>query len=343
MNTMEAQELKCFLNNANRITGRNSFPILNNVYIRNQWLVVSNLDVYYFKKFVDLPPKLECLIDLSILNDITKKIKQGNIDLGTCGKIKTAKGEFRYLSCDPADYPLIPNGKGKFSVRLTDELIKHLKIATKFSASDPLRPVMNSVVFEKKHIVGTDAHCLYFHTHKEKPRFEFMILPVVIHILTKPMDVKLFSEKEYVKYIEFVSDDEKILFRSIEGKYPDWKAVVPKKYKIVVNLHKKELLELIDSASISTPHSGLIRFNYINRGKKKIVISSQDIDRSLDFTGELRNFTSRGSGITIGFRDVFMQKILSILPNDIKIGFVDPSRAMMINDVALLMPMMLEP
>jgi len=122
---------------------------------------------------------------------------------------------------------LIPNVKKNLEL---EPYNKDFGLATKLIiGDDTIRPIMTGNNFDKKHIVGTDAHKLYHIAHKSK--YDGTYLP--IQTLEKDYSKSGISASvNFQKYVE--------KYGKIVGNYPNWKAIVPQTnlYKISIDTQK---------------------------------------------------------------------------------------------------------
>ncbi len=225
------------------------------------------------------------------------------------------------------------------------------------TADDELRPVMNGIYFdittEDITLVASDGHKLVRYktlAAKGSERAAF-ILPKKPANLVK----NLLSKEQGIVSVEF--DDRNALFvlsdyrmscRLIEGRYPNYNAVIPKNNPHTVTIDRLQLISTLRRISIfSSQASSLVKLHIQD---DEMVISAQDIDFSTSAT-ETLNCQYTGNQMNIGFKSTFLIDILSNISTDeVTIELADPSRAGVIlpaeqgeqeDLLMLLMPMML--
>jgi DNA polymerase-3 subunit beta len=226
------------------------------------------------------------------------------------------------------------------------------------SGNDDLRPVMSGVFFQLSSsgmtFVATDAHKLvkYERTDVVAPETAEFIMP------KKPLNliksVLAGSEEEVtVNYnnsnVQFSFDDTVIICRLIDGKYPNYEAVIPKENPNIMSINRVQLLNTVKRVSIfsnKTTHQIRLRI-----AGAELHISAEDIDYSNKAEERLR-CSFQGDDMQIGFNARFLTEMLSNLNSEeIQLELSLPNRAGIITPVdgleqgeqvtMLVMPVML--
>lgn len=226
------------------------------------------------------------------------------------------------------------------------------------SGNDDLRPVMSGVFFQLSSsgmtFVATDAHKLvkYERTDVVAPETAEFIMP------KKPLNllksVLVGSEEEVtVNYnnsnVQFSFDDTLIICRLIDGKYPNYEAVIPKENPNIMNINRVQLLNTVKRVSIfsnKTTHQIRLRI-----AGAELHISAEDIDYSNKAEERLR-CAFQGDDMQIGFNARFLTDMLTNLNSEeVQLELSLPNRAGIITPVdgleqgeqvtMLVMPVML--
>ena len=226
------------------------------------------------------------------------------------------------------------------------------------SGNDDLRPVMSGVFFQLSSsgmtFVATDAHKLvkYERTDVVAPETAEFIMP------KKPLNllksVLAGSEEEVtVNYnnsnVQFSFDDTVIICRLIDGKYPNYEAVIPKENPNIMSINRVQLLNTVKRVSIfsnKTTHQIRLRI-----AGAELHISAEDIDYSNKAEERLR-CSFQGDDMQIGFNARFLTEMLSNLNSEeVQLELSLPNRAGIITPVdgleqgeqvtMLVMPVML--
>lgn len=341
---MRKQELKNYIAKVKKFNKcNNTLDVLNNVLIKDQYIITSNLDVTYKKFFKELDINLEVLIDLKFLEQIVKKTKSEYINLNEAGLIKIGDNKFDY-NFDPnkeIDFISYDLKKPLNAGHLNDTTISYLKTATNFVSNDDLRPSMTGVNITNNMIYSTDARMCYFkkHTSSVENSLDNIIIPVdAINLLTDNTYILNECDEDPLRF-SLINDNEEVVFRGIYGEYPNIEAIIPKDNFIQINTIKNDFLEQISFAEISAnKHTKKIQ---LKLNGDNVLIKSSDEDFVRGYTGIMKNTTHNyNEDFSIYLNAGFMTKISKFLNEDIKINASAPNRAVILNDTFLVMPLL---
>ncbi len=286
---------------------------------------------------------------------LTFEINDQNFGLN----IVSSNGNYSFVGVNGAEYPEMAQqleGAQQFVIPAS-VLLGALNKTVFCTADDELRPVMNGVFFdlspEKVTLVATDAHRLVryinFTAHTESPAN--FILPkkpanLLRNVLAKEQDdVKVtFTDK----HVRFEFGQTVIVCRQIEGRFPNYNAVIPQSNENRITVDRQTILNAAKRVAVfANPGTGLIK---LSLSENKINISAQDIDFSTS-AEETIECSYQGAAMNIGFKAPFLIEILgAVQSNDVVIELSDPSKAGLIlpfeneegeDIVMLLMPMLL--
>lgn len=296
-------------------------------------------------------------------------------------RVNYGKGEFTMPVKSAIDYPAIPtvaekNGEQregisplvKFSIE-TSRLLPVILAARVCSASDELRPVMNTVCVDCFHdhciVVASDGHSLYrrnLDTGMGWLKYgEFAAdQSAKLLIPTQSMSPlsKAFSTAES---LTVTADTQRICFESgdgtarlttvtIDGRYPNYESVIPKDNQHRLVLDRQELSATLRRISLFSNESS--NMCAMRRRDEHAVFQADDSDfgRNADEQVTIINpDTSLPDGFEIGFKISTMQQLLGCITGDnIVLEISDPSRAMLIKEdshisglILLIMPMLM--
>jgi DNA polymerase-3 subunit beta len=221
-----------------------------------------------------------------------------------------------------------------------------------------MRPVMSGVFFEihedSIRFVATDAHKLVRYSRTDvggDSPASFIVPKKPLNLLKGSMGAAKTEVK--VEYNEnnaqFSFENVVLLCRLIEGKYPNYEAVIPKENPFKLTIDRLDLLSSIKRVSIfanKTTHQVRLRM-----GGSELNISAED----LDFANEAQErltCTYAGDDMEIGFNSRFLQEMLGNLTSEnVNIEMSAPNRAGILTQVEtddisedilmLVMPVML--
>lgn len=190
------------------------------------------------------------------------------------------------------------------------------------AGNDDLRPVMSGVFFQfsPEHLtfVATDAHKLvkYQRSDVSAPQVAEFIMPKKPLTLLK--GILGGSESEVV--IEYNDSNAKFSFENIElvcrlidGKYPNYEAVIPKENPNKLTISRQQFLSSVRRVSIfSNKTTHQIRLKVAGA---ELNISAEDIDYS-NKAEERLSCDYQGDDMQIGFNSRFLTEMLNILTSD---------------------------
>ena len=274
-------------------------------------------------------------------------------------EISSEQGKYALAYANADEYPQAAEVVDASSLSIQGDTLATAINNTIFaSGNDDLRPVMSGVFFQLSSsgmtFVATDAHKLvkYERTDVVAPETAEFIMP------KKPLNllksVLVGSEEEVtVNYnnsnVQFSFDETVVICRLIDGKYPNYEAVIPKENPNVMSINRVQLLNTVKRVSIfsnKTTHQIRLRI-----AGAELHISAEDIDYS-NKAEERLTCSFQGDDMQIGFNARFLTEMLSNLSSDeIQLELSLPNRAGIITPVdglnegeqvtMLVMPVML--
>ncbi|MEN9700376.1 MAG: polymerase subunit beta [Bacteroidota bacterium] len=260
----------------------------------------------------------------------TFKVNPSNFQI----EIAYDNGKSRMVGFNGDEFPKVPELAGKSAIKLAGEVLSKAINKTLFATgNDDLRPVMSGVYcqFSGSEItfVATDAHKLvrYRRTDAQASGSSAFILP------KKPLNLlkgNLRGEEEVLlEYNEsnavFTFNDLVLVCRLIDGKYPNYEAVIPKENPNVLTIDRGQLLSSIKRVSIfsnKTTHQIKLKL-----AGSELSLFAEDIDFANEASERLTcNYD--GDDMEIGFNSRFLMEMLgNIDADEIKLSMSEPSRA----------------
>ena len=258
------------------------------------------------------------------------------IDKNTNGiEIGSENGKFKLAGQNGDEFPKTPSMHSASKTNMPSEVLSSAINKTLFATgNDDLRPVMSGVFCKLSDsgltLVATDAHKLVRYTRydiKSEQNAEF-ILP------KKPLNILkgiLAAANEEVK-IEYNETNAKFNFgsivltcRLIDGKYPNYNAVIPQENSNKLTIDRLSFLNSVKRVSIfSNKTTHQIRLKIAGN---EMHISAEDIDFS-NKADERLSCQYEGSDMEIGFNSRFLLEMISSLETDqIHLEMSAPNRA----------------
>lgn len=268
-------------------------------------------------------------------------------------------GKYSLMGQTADEYPQIPT-TGTNTVHLTldtQALLSGITRCIFATADDELRPVMNGIYLDINSegitFVASDGHKLVRSRNlslQGNDRAAF-ILPKKPANLLKNLLPKEQGNVEIDfddRNATFTLENYRMVCRLIEGRYPNYNAVIPTNNPFRATVERATLLSALRRVSVfSSQASSLVKLHLDNN---QLHVSAQDIDFSTSAEESLP-CEYEGHSLSIGFKSPFLIDILNNINSpEVVIELADPSRAGVIvpveqeeNDdlLMLLMPMML--
>lgn len=238
------------------------------------------------------------------------------------------------------EFPLVPALNDANSITLSSGILSNAINKTLFATGvDDLRPVMSGVFceFSPESItfVATDAHKLVKYTRSDAQATgssSFIIPKKPLNLLKNNLssnedDIKIeYNDSNAV----FTFGDITLICRLIDGKFPNYEAVIPKENPNVLRIDRATFLSSIKRVSIfanKTTHQ--IKLKLVG---SELSLSAEDIDFSNEAKERL-TCNYNGEDLTIGFNSRFLMEMLNNLNSEeVRLEMSEPSRA------GLLMP-----
>ena len=275
-------------------------------------------------------------------------------------EINANDGKYRISFVSAEEYPKPIEIKDSTSTSLNCGILSKAINSTIFATgNDDLRPVMSGVFFQfsTKNIilVGTDAHKLVRYIRNDLTsdgNSEFIMPKKALQVLKKT----ILTDSENNVSIEYNETNAKFTFenyslscRLIEGKYPNYEAVIPKENPNKLIIERILLLNSVKRVGIfSNKSTNQIKFKLAG---SELNISAEDYDYN-NKAEERISCNYNGDDIEIGFNSRFLTDMLNNLDcNEICLSMSLPNKAGIITPInendngeeitMLIMPVML--
>ena len=268
-------------------------------------------------------------------------------------------GTYSFVGVNGNEYPEMPGAEmGARELAIPANVLQSAIEKTIFAtADDDLRPVMNGIFFDiaedKVTMVATDAHRLvrYSNTGVKPGVVAGFILPKKPASLLKNLLAKEENEVKVTfgaKNARFEFGSTIIVCRQIEGRFPNYNAVIPQSNQNIVTVDRQTIINACKRVAVFA-NNGTAQLR-LTLTENSIKISAQDIDFSTS-AEETITCDYNGTPMAIGFKAPFLIDLLgSITSADVLLKLADPARAGLLlpaeneenEDVLmLLMPMLL--
>ncbi|MDX1700726.1 MAG: DNA polymerase III subunit beta [Melioribacteraceae bacterium] len=250
-------------------------------------------------------------------------------------EISSNHGKYALAYANSEEFPKAVELDNPSSTIINGDILGTAISKTIFAAgNDDLRPVMSGVFFqfsgEGLTFVATDAHKLVKYTRediKANQLAEFIMPKKPLNLLkgilaASESDVTIDYNDSNAK---FSFDNTILICRLIDGKYPNYEAVIPKENPNKLVIDRTQFLNSVKRVSIfSNKTTHQIRLKVAGA---ELNISAEDIDYS-NKAEERLTCDYQGDDMQIGFNSRFLTEMISNLTSDdVKLEMSLPNRA----------------
>ena len=250
-------------------------------------------------------------------------------------EISSDNGKYKLSGQNGEEFPKLPSVEAPSKLTMDSGALFNAVNKTIFATgNDELRPVMSGVYFELSTdsitFVATDAHKLvrYRRLDAKGDKGASFIMPKKPLNLLKSLTSSLNTTVE-IEYNEtnayFKLDQVELICRLIDGKYPNYEAVIPKENPNKLTISRTALLSSIKRVSIfsnKTTHQVRLRI-----AGSELNISAEDLDFSNE-AAERLTCEYAGEDMEIGFNSRFLMEMLNNLESDnVVLEMSAPNRA----------------
>ena len=326
------------------INSTNTLPILDNflfeVNKNNLIITASDLETT-FSSIINVDSELDSMVALParLLLDTLKTFPEQPLTFLKTQKntveISANNGKYAIAYAGGEEFPKAPQVNDSKTIQIKSNTLHTAINSTLFaSGNDDLRPVMSGVFFqfssEALTFVATDAHKLVKYSRtdiKAEETAEFIMPKKPLQLLKAILQG---SENDVsIEYndtnAQFRFGDSSLTCRLIDGKYPNYEAVIPKENPNQMQINRVNFLNSVKRVSIfSNKTTYQIRLNIAGTA---LQISAEDFDYS-NSAEERIDCEYQGEDIKIGFNSRFLIEMLNGLDcNNVKLSMSLPNRA----------------
>ncbi|MCR4277985.1 MAG: DNA polymerase III subunit beta [Candidatus Berkelbacteria bacterium] len=338
-------------------TTRSTLPILQNLYFEtkeNRLLVKST----------DLDQTLEVLIDGTVNEkgaltiparliveyltnnpDVSITIESNDLDL----TIQSTNHKAKIKGLAAEEYPSAPTIKPQSKITLPLAALRQAITRTIFaSAQDETRPILNGLLWrfngKKLTIVGTDGYRLACQS-LELPGDQQGDYIIPKRALQELLKLPGESELEVAfasNQVRFTLGDITLTSRLIDGNFPPYEAIIPKKMNVEIAVSASSLAKSLKLASLFSRDSAYSTKVLLEGDTIKISAVSATIGEN---SNELKLATPVASPLNISLNAQYLVDGLGVVDGDAKVGFIDAKSPITVESIKkdqylyLLMPL----
>lgn len=250
-------------------------------------------------------------------------------------EISSNHGKYALAYADGNEFPKAVELDNPSTTTIAGDILATAISKTIFAAgNDDLRPVMSGVFFqfstEGLTFVATDAHKLVKYTREDvkadqvaefiMPKKPLNLLKGILATSDDPLTIQYNDSNA-----KFIFDNSVLVCRLIDGKYPNYEAVIPKENPNKLTIDRTQFLNSVRRVSIfSNKTTHQIRLKIAG---SELNISAEDIDYS-NKAEERLTCDYQGDDMQIGFNSRFLTEMLNNLNADqVQLEMSLPNRA----------------
>tara|TARA_B100000686_G_scaffold346579_1_gene433554 strand:+ start:2254 stop:3354 length:1101 start_codon:yes stop_codon:yes gene_type:complete len=237
--------------------------------------------------------------------------------------LKCGKAVFRLPGMPAADFPPFPEFSKEPLIKFKGGDLKEMIRKTMFSVSpDETRKGISGLLLEKEDgfvsMVGTDGHRLaYIRRVAEgvKGEKEEFLLPKkafseLLKFIEEDEAIFNFSAKD--NHLAFIQGSQVLVSRAIEGKFPNYRQVIPRDNQMKVSVNKDGLLHALKRvALLADEQSRMVRFE-IHKGGLTLVSDNTELGAARE---EL-SINHQGEEVKIGLNARYVLDILGVIEQE---------------------------
>ena len=343
---------------------RNTMPILANILVNatEKEIEITGTDLEVGLK-THFPAQIKEAGSITLsgkkIFEVVKSLPEGKVvtfeetgDLTM--QITSGESKFKVLCLPKEDYPQVPEAKFEkkivFPLDTFQEMIDRVYFAITQEQRYYLSGALLIIKDKSMELVSTDGHRLAYTANSMK---ELKVENEIRAIVAKKTlsELRKFEDET----IEFDLDESNLFFkvenrtlisRIIEGKFPDFEAVIPKDNPNTFTVSREEITESVRRVSLfSTERSKGIKF-FIEKDEIRLFSSNPEMGEAQDRVA----IDYKGEGLEIGFNSQYLLDFLSAVKSErVQFEFKDSNSSVLMKPevsekveyLYILMPMKL--
>jgi DNA polymerase III subunit beta len=289
-----------------------------------------------------------------LLNDIVAKLPSGEITLDDeAGEnlvtITSASGRYQVRGMSAEEFPELPSiEQGETNQLSATAFIDGLKGSLIACSQDESKQVLTGVYLkvepERLEFAATDGHRLgiveVYPNESQAPQadqeellaantgsFEVTVPAKALRELEKMLGSgqdgdRLGLQLEQGQVVFGCGKHRKLTTRTLEGKYPDYRLLIPKQFQRQIALDRKQTLSALERIAVLADQSNLVKFS-IDSATQSIALSVESQDRGSG--RESLNAQISGADLDIAFNIKYlMDGLKTLLTQEITISLNGP-------------------
>ncbi len=306
------------------ITGKSTMSVLEGIYINANkdglTLIGSDMDVSIETKVnADVINEGRIVIDAKIFGEIIRKLPNSEIKIETMEndtvQITCEKSVFNVVYMNADEFPELPSLNENMKVEVPQNILKNMIKCTSFAiAQDETRPILQGILFEVKdrtlNLVALDGYRLAIKSEYLDSDFdiEIVIPGKTLNEVSKILeDVNDLVQITFTNnHILFNLNKTRIISRLLEGKFVNYKSLLPEEHKLLVTVKKQDLQNGIERASLMAKdgNNNLIKLEV--QDEALVITSNSQLGKVREEVG----INLQGDKIQIAFNSRYLIDVL---------------------------------
>ncbi len=318
-------------------------------------IIATDLETTYISNVgCDCKTEFNLAIEYADIVDVCSKANAPlNIELKekeSIVVIKSDKAIWKLAIHDETTFPSVPDDTYELELNVDGDFFYHLSNANTFRSKELLKVSINMACIDVTKntisLVGTDGFVLYKKTIQQKNKKDLKVMVCDNFVqLSKSFQESVISVGE--KFIKVETDNQIIISRLSENKFPDYNVVLPIDAEYNFTANRDELKMGLSCVNVSANKKAPTCIFKFNKGYDTLNLYSQDVDLNKD--AEIDISVSHSIDFeAIRLNISFTEHILSMMPTEtVQMSFTAPHKAVLIKPetedglLCLLMPLML--
>jgi DNA polymerase-3 subunit beta len=238
--------------------------------------------------------------------------------------IKCGKSKFRLPGLPEADFPSLPEYSEDPLMEFNCQELREMIRKTFFAVSpDETRQALSGLLLESKDakasLVGTDGHRLSVISRPLKKTgseedLSYLLpkkaLVELLKIMEDDEDSISFSVKN--NHLAFVKGKQVIISRKIEGKFPNYRQVIPKDNELHVTVNREDLIHALKRvALLADEKSRMVRFD-IQKGTLLLVSDGTEMGAAREEIA----IDHKGDEVVVGLNAKYVLDVLGAVQSE---------------------------
>lgn len=326
----------------NVVASRATMPILGNVLIEAETdhisLTTTNLDLGIRCRIkADVSESGNTTLPVRKLATIIRELPQNEIFIETSdqnqAKIMSGGSHFKIMGIGSEEFPALPSFENQHVFELSQTaVVSMLKSVSYGQSNDENRYILNGVYFnfcdEKLTLVATDGRRLALTSQDIKINDDntgSLILPAktvaeLERLMGKGEQVKIAFNDRQVAFEIGISDSADtglvdhlyLVSKIVEGKYPNYRQVIPKETEHRVKIERELMLECVNRAALVTSDKS----NSIKLKMSKNLLEISGSSAEYGESHEAMAIAYDGPEVQVAFNPYFLMEPLKALTKD---------------------------